>query len=308
MSATSNPIEDYNRDGILNNGGTGIDPVTQLPRGPVLNEARDRFDYNRDGDTNDVLTEGDADGNNRLSKGTGIAGNIFIDILNPDSDPKNRLTFAEIKQTPAKTLFNAGVATEAFADLRLKADVGDSSLPNINADLTLDWAIGFTTRDGVIGGGLPDIAIRDVKLDMGSFLTSVIQPTLESFKQYLGPVRPLIDFLASPVPGLNDLSKSLNGPELTFLTLGILSQSPTEASMAIARKANQVIGLMKEAFKLADLLDEMTKDGNGIVINFGTFFVTGKPRDEVGAPTTTTANNLERVLRTNPKAVLKFAC
>ncbi|MEQ1825946.1 MAG: LamG-like jellyroll fold domain-containing protein, partial [Pirellula sp.] len=295
-------MEDFNRDGILNNGSTGVHPGTGLTQGPVLNEAIDRFDYNRDGDTNDVLTEGDSDGNNRLSKGTGVAGNIFVDILNPDSDTKNRLTFAEIKQTPAKTLFNAGIATEAFADLRLRADVGESSLPNITADLTLDWAIGFTTRDGVIGGGVPDIAIRDVKLDMGSFLTSVIKPTLDSFTKYLGPIRPLIDFLASPVPGLNDLSKTLNGPELTFLTLGILSQSPSEQNIAIAKKANQVIGLMQEAFKLADLLDEMTKDGDGIVINFGTFYVTGKPRDEINAPTTTTAAPLERVLRTNPRA------
>ncbi len=73
---------------------------------------------------------------------------------------------AEIKATSAKNLFNAGITTEAYADLHLAADVGSSSLPSIDADLTLDWSIGLTTRDGRIGGGLPDIAIRDVKIDM----------------------------------------------------------------------------------------------------------------------------------------------
>ena len=300
LSAVSNAIEDYNRDGILNNGGTGVDPVTGLRQGPVLNEAVDRFDYNRDGDTNDVLSESDLDGNKRLSKGTGIAGNIFVDILNPDGDAKNRLTFAEIKQTPAKTLFNAGIATEAFADLRLKGDIGSSNLPNITADLTLDWAIGFTTKDGVIGGGLPDVAIRDVKLDMGSFLTTVIRPVLDSFNTYLGPIRPLIEFLGSPVPGLSDLSKLLDGPELTFVTLGMLGGARSEASMAAARKAQQVIGLMQEIFKLADAFDAMTKDGDGIVINFGTFFVTGKPLAQNNVATTVAG--LERILPTNPRA------
>ncbi len=196
MSATSNAIEDFNRDGILNNGGTGVDPVTGLTRGPTLNEAVDRFDYNRDGDTNDVLTEGDADGNKRLSKGTGIAGNIFIDILNPDNDAKNRLTFAEIKQTPAKTLFNAGIATEAFADLRLKADVGDSSLPNITADLTWIGRLASPHTRRSYRWRCTRYRYSRCEARHGSFLTSVIKPTLDSFTQYLGPVRPLIDFLS----------------------------------------------------------------------------------------------------------------
>ncbi len=306
VSATSNLIEDYNRDGILNDGGTGIDPgkpdspSTGLTRGPVLNEAIDGIDYNRDGDTNDVLSELDADKNGRLSKGTGLSGNLFVDINNPDNDAKNRLSFAEIKQNSPKTLFNAGITTEAYADLRLRADVSSSSLPNITADLTLDWALGLTTRDGLIGGGLPDIALRDVNLDMGSFLTTVVRPVFESLKTYLGPIRPLIDFLASPVPGLNDLSQLLSGPEITFVSLGMIGASANEKTRNAARKAQQVIGLMQEIFKFMDSFEEAVRDGDSIVINFGTYYVTGKPTALTGI--TTIVSGLERILPSNAKA------
>ncbi|MCC6508377.1 MAG: hypothetical protein IT423_04670, partial [Pirellulaceae bacterium] len=293
VSATSNAIEDFNRDGIINDGTSGPG------RGPRLNEAVDQFDYNRDGDTSDLLTEVDIDGNGRLSKGTGLSGNIFIDIANPDNDPRHRLTFSEIRQTPKKTLFNAGISTEAYADLRMNAEIG-AGLPKVTADLTLDWAIGLTTRDGLIGGGLPDIAIRDAKLDMGSFITTVIRPVFDGYKTYVGPLRPLIDFLASPVPGLNDLSELLDGPELTFLTLGIVGASRTEQSIAIARQAQKVVGLLQEAFKFIDSLDEATQDGSNIIINFGTFYVTGKPLPVTNVATTGTT--LERILPSNPRA------
>ncbi len=271
-----------------------------MQRGPRLNEAIDGFDYNRDGDTDDVLSEADLDGNLRLSKGTGLSGSIFIDIANPDNDAKNRLTFAELKQTAAKDLFNAGLVTEAYADLRLKADVSSSALPNITADLTLDWSLGLTARDGLIGGGLPDVAIRDVKLDMGSFLSEVIRPIFLEFKNYTAPIRPLVDFLLSPVPGLNDLSQLLGGPQITFITLGMLGGARSEATMAAARRAQQVLGLLQEIFVMADSLDEVIRDGQSIIINFGDFWVTGKPLAQTNVATDV-LNSTERRLPTNPR-------
>ena len=296
VSATSNEIEDYNRDGILNDGGSGV-TATGLRRGPTLNEALDRVDYNHDGDLNDVLTEVDSDGNGRLSKGTGLSGDVFIDIANPDSDAKNRLSFAELRTTPIKNLFNAGITTEAYADLHLKADVS-SSLPNISADLTLDWALGLTTRDGLVGGGLPDVAIRDVKLDLGSFLSTVIKPVFQSFKEYTAPIRPLVDFLSSPVPGLNDLSQLLGGPEITFVTMGMIGGSASPKTMAAAKKAQQVIGMLQEIFAFVDTFDAAIRDGDSIIINFGTFYVTGKPTDQLD---TSTGSVTEKVLSKNPK-------
>ncbi|MEQ1825436.1 MAG: LamG-like jellyroll fold domain-containing protein, partial [Pirellula sp.] len=293
ISATSNPIEDYNRDGILNNGGVGVN------EGPVLNEALDKFDYNRDGDQSDLLTESDVDANGRLSKGTGLVGNLFFDILDPVADPDNRLYFSDFAGESIGDLFNAGLTTEAFVDLHLSADVGSSSLPKIEADFTLDWAIGLTSQDGIVGGGFPEIAIHDVKLDLGSFLTTVIQPIFESYKKYVGPVRPLIELLASPVPGLNDLSQLVGGPELTFVTLGLLGGSQSAQTAELARNAKRIVGLLKEAFLFADELEQTLSSGDDIVINFGTFYLTGKP--QAVNNTATTGSGVERQLPSNPR-------
>ncbi len=61
----------------------------------------------------------------------------------------------------------------------------------------------------------------------------------------------------------------LGGPELTFVTLGMLGGARSEATMASVRKAQQVLGLIQEIFAIADSLDEAIRDGDAIVINFG---------------------------------------
>ena len=261
LSATSNPIEDYNRDGVL----------TTTP----LNEAVDGRDYNRDGDRNDILFESDLNGDGRLSRGTGLSGEIFIDIDNPDDSADNRLTFAELRSTSPKELFTAGIQTTAYADLGLAARTTVAGLPEITTDLTLEWGIGFNTNEGLVGGGLPAISLHDVTLDVGSFLNTVITPILESFDTYVGPIEPLIDFLAEPVPGLNDLSSFVGGPEITFLTLGILGATRTPQSIRLAQQAQKVVGLLQSAFDLADTIRDLSRDGDGIEINFGTFHLSG---------------------------------
>ncbi|WP_372894369.1 LEPR-XLL domain-containing protein, partial [Stieleria sp.] len=292
---------DLNRDGIINDG------LTAPGHGPVLDEAADDEDYNGDGDKTDVFVEvvGDINADGRFSKGTGLSGEIFIDIDNPDGDAKNRLTFRELVETPVKQLFNAGISTEAYADLYLRADTDAAGLPSISADLTLDWAIGFTSRDGRVGGGLPDVAIRDVTLDVGSFLSTAVVPVFEAFDKYVGPIEPLIDFLASPVPGLNDLSQSLSGPRITFLTLGILGTSTSAQSIARARKAEKVVGMLQEIFKLNKTINAAAADGNSIMINFGTFWVTGEPlevgKDVPVATTDVPGKPKEKILPSVPR-------
>src|SRR5262249_38235381 len=52
LTATANAVEDYNGDGIINDGGTGEDDKGRL-HGPKLDEVADDVDYNRDGDKTD---------------------------------------------------------------------------------------------------------------------------------------------------------------------------------------------------------------------------------------------------------------
>ncbi len=265
----------------------------------MLNEAADKFDYNRDGDQTDLLTESDLNSDGRLSKGTGLTGNLFLDLLDPIADPDNRLYFGDFAGLSIGDVINAGISTEAFVDLHLSADIGSSNLPRIDADLTIDWAIALTSQDGIVGGGFPEIAIHDAKLDLGSFLTTAVQPIFENFKKYAGPTRPLIELLASPVPGLNDLSQLVGGPEITFLTLGMLGGSQTAETLQKSKNAKRIVGLLKEAFDFADSLEELVASGENIKINFGTFYLTGKPQAITQG--STTGSGVERILANNPR-------
>ncbi|MCA9085958.1 MAG: hypothetical protein KDA81_17990, partial [Planctomycetaceae bacterium] len=227
----------------------------------------------------DLLTEVDINGDGRFSKGTGLSGDIFIDINNPDGDSKNRLTFAELTSTPVKELFNAGISTEAYVDLALSADTDFAGLPELTADLTVDWAIGLTVRDGLVGGGLPDVSIRDVTLDVGSMFETTLVPVIQKFNDNIGAIKPLVKFLASPVPGLNDLSELVSGPKITFLTLGILGTGVNESSIKAAKIANQVVGVLNEVFEFGDAIEAMSADADGVKINFGTYHLSGGGKD-----------------------------
>ena len=315
--AESNEIEDYNRDGILNNGLTGRDPVSGLMQGMELNEAADNRDYNLDGDKNDILFETTArriEGDQiigRFKKGTGLTGDIFIDINDPTPDVTQpgdkgfRLTLSDLfKKGSFSSLFNAGITTEAFVDIGLKADTDLAGLPSIGADLTLDWAIGLTVRDGLVGGGLPDVALLDASIDVGSLFSTGVGEVFKSFNQYLLPVKPVIDFLAMPVPGLDDLSQLVSGPDITFLTMGILSTGVSKDSLRASKIANQVLGIIQNIFEFAEAVDVITNEADGVMINFGSFYLTGEPvlqTESDPIPPSGPSNN-EFVLDNNPKA------
>ena len=220
---------------------------------------------------------------------TGLSADLFLDVVDPNNN--GQLTFAELKATKAKDLLVAGISGMAKADLLLQAATTVEGLPAVSGVLTMDWTLGYSTydADGADGSGKPvgftsnppQVAIEDVTLDVGSFLDSAIVPVFESFDEYLGPVRPLIEFLAEPVPGLSDLSEAVGGPQITFLTLGMLGASKSAKTIRLAQQAQKVVGLLNNAFAFSDSVRSSVAAGNGIDINFGTFSLSGDPNNPI---------------------------
>ncbi|MEL6107788.1 MAG: hypothetical protein AAFU85_17320, partial [Planctomycetota bacterium] len=233
---------------------------------------------------------------------TGLSADLFLDVVDPDNN--GQLTFAELRATKAKDLLVAGISGMAKADLLLQAATTVEGLPAVSGVLTMDWTLGYSTfdADGADGAGTPvgftsnppQVAIENVTMDVGSFLDSAIVPVFESFDEYLGPVRPLIEFLAEPVPGLSDLSEAVGGPQITFLTLGMLGASKSAKTIRLAQQAQKVVGLLNNAFAFSDSVRSSVAAGNGIEINFGSFSLSGDdpnspidltdPKTEVRAP------------------------
>src|SRR5262249_26374597 len=86
------------------------------------------------------------------------------------------------------------------------------------------------------------------------------------------------DFLATEIPGLSEISKLAGRGPVTFLSLANLAAGPDPQRLKAAQRANMVLGLVKSAIETVDAINSAHEDGDGITINFATFYLTGMPK------------------------------
>jgi hypothetical protein len=125
-------------------------------------------------------------------------GRFLVDVTDPNDD--GRLTFSEFS-SPAMdfdTMIDA--ALTAVADINLETQVsfgGSAVFPSLRADFNLDWRFQSADTGANAGnfGGVPQIAFRNVELDMGSFLSDFVGPILKKVQEVLEPILRIIDVL-----------------------------------------------------------------------------------------------------------------
>ncbi|MCQ2102269.1 MAG: hypothetical protein MJY98_03480, partial [Fibrobacter sp.] len=100
---------------------------------------------------------------------------------------------------------------------------GDApKFPNIEGNFEFVWD----------NGEIKALRFRDFKLDMGSFIGGVLGPIVSKIQKVVEPLKPLIDFLTTPFPVLDDL-----GIEITPLSLAKeFSKGKFDDSMVYAIK------------------------------------------------------------------------
>jgi len=228
-----------------------------------------------------------------------------LDELNDGEDVDgDRLTSEELKNATSdelRELFDP--LAEASATLGLNAVTSiqsDVAFPSINFDLAGEFG-SFTFEDGeAVGGFAPSLAFNNVQLDLGSFLSNFARPVLDSINGIIDPFRPIVDFLNSDTEILNDLRiadglDDNNDGEISVIELALglaeLAGSPPNA------KFQQTFDQITELINLADALNAPIADGDGIIIDVGSFelsaFDASDPdADPTQAATTQTDNTL----------------
>ncbi len=89
-----------------------------------------------------------------------------------------------------------------------------------------------------------DIEFSDTRLDLGTFYRDFIDPILTGIRDVIMPVKPIVDFLSDPIPGLSEFT------ELTFLDVATraanaMPNSPQrDEALRKLGKAKTTIGLM----------------------------------------------------------------
>ncbi len=197
--------------------------------------------------------------------GTTFKGDLFVDI--GPAETTGMLFFREFSKT---TVINAQIVAALNIDLMLSADLSTAVLPSVSAEFVFAYGYEklFTkatdyqlTHDGGThynNGVTTPISLLNVQVDLGSFLTGFLKPIIDDIDKVISPIRPILDFLNKPIPGLSDLI-----PGLTLLDIA-------DAAGVDTHSARAFITMIDDFDNLAQTIDSLPV-GQHIMLDFGDF-------------------------------------
>ena len=161
----------------------------------------------------------------------------------------------------------AEIAANFDLDLQLTAHIsgGGMSLPSITTEMLFAYQLDkvFVGTDNLAQTGvLMPFTFKDVTLDMGQFLSGFLEPILNTADQLLSPIKPLLDFITAPLPGISDiLHKSTSLLDIA----GLLGGSNKDIATIV-----KVVTIINEVEQLISSIKAMSSGGE-LLYDFGTF-------------------------------------
>ncbi|MEM1067337.1 MAG: dockerin type I domain-containing protein [Planctomycetota bacterium] len=134
-------------------------------------------------------------------QGSSFQADFEIDLSEPSGD--GLLTFTELitSANSADQIIGATLTGAADLDFALKVGTPFAALPELEADFVLDWD--FDGND--LTGSLQRVAIENIALDLGTFISGFAGDLLSRVQSVLEPIEPIVDILTEPLPVANDL-------------------------------------------------------------------------------------------------------
>ena len=182
------------------------------------------------------------------------------------------------------------IAADIDVDLNLVAAVnvgGSISLPSVSTELEFQYQIAKVLKGTYAGaetGVVIPVTFKDVTLDAGAFLSQFLLPILNTAWDVIGPIKPVLDFVTNPLPGISDIV----GHSVSLLDIAQLlgGSNPTIA---------KVINTVKVLDQVANLIQEIQQISSGgtLKIDFGTFTFGGVTAGPSAPPPTPGAINFD---------------
>ena len=158
----------------------------------------------------------------------------------------------------ADLTIKAGMSVGIARDLEGKVDGDAPRFPNIKGKFEFE-----ASADHEHNLGIKKLGFTDLEFDMGSFIGSVLGPIISKIQTVIKPLEPLIDFLMTPFPVLDDL-----GVEITPLDLAKqFSKGKFDDSMVKAIK------------DLITISNSISAVGNNLTIGLGDFILVKEKGD-----------------------------
>ncbi|MEX2187071.1 MAG: SdrD B-like domain-containing protein [Pirellulales bacterium] len=206
------------------------------------------------------------------TRGTGVGGMLTLDVATvgpDDADGYRRLYVSDIADRPFHELFTAKLDTMAEINLELAVEI-NANLPSIRTDLMVSFGVEVSTGSSGIDVDFdtPTLQFKDIRLDLGDFLSKHIGKVLKDVDEFIDPIKPAIKFLLTEVPGLSQLSQLAGRGPVTFLDLAFI-RNPEQGATA-----KRFIGVADQIISVIDTLAGFGP-GENVAINFGTITIDG---------------------------------
>jgi hypothetical protein len=247
-------------------------------------------------------------------------------------DDGARLTALELKQaiSTLSDIFKYEIGAKVNVGLTLKAGVGTTAAwPTVTADLAIEVPIPIKTNKTETESATTKIEFKNVRLDLGTFLTNFVKPYLDKVDKFLDPIRPIVDFLTADLqipsklgldglldrdgkPGINilEVAQALSGMGSDSLTD---NSTPTDPNAAATPKkkttAQKLTQGIKTAAQYATLLAKVTdtiqdlnnlvQNSDSLILNLGDW--------SLGDTKPTSSDNKDAISKPNPKEPVKAA-
>jgi Ca2+-binding RTX toxin-like protein len=220
---------------------------------------------------------------------TYLLASFAVDLQNKLDAQDDHLSFSELSKLKITPKIAAKAEVNFDMRLSLSSDMVDepSVFPNIRSDFVLEWSLGdfdviFKTPDNpsldftfnqanpyialsdvgdAIQDGLKLVEFQNVSLSLGSYISDFVGPILKKVQDVTEPLQPIVDFLTTPFPVLDDV-----GIELTFVDLAELYAQMNDVHIDL--------GYFDSVIEIIDFVNSIKMGGfDELWINFGNFTI-----------------------------------
>jgi Ca2+-binding RTX toxin-like protein len=197
------------------------------------------------------------------SQPTTLSGRFTVDLKDPSAD--QRLTVDDLRSGASiGQFFDARFQGAAKVNLDLEASFqGSRSFPRVRADLGVTWSFDSASTQSSFFGNKPVVTFDNVEFNAGDFFNGFFGPLVKDVKRILDPIKPAIDFLTSPVPGIS----TLLGRPVTMLDVAEALGAPNIQS---------VRGFIEQIRYLSDLANSIASVSDGAWIKVGNINIGGQ--------------------------------
>ncbi|AUC53034.1 hypothetical protein CDO87_07410 [Sagittula sp. P11] len=200
--------------------------------------------------------------------GSDLDLDFAVDLIDPNGDGMLRLS--ELSQD----FLNVLLTGDADISLSLAADFGTGALPSVSTVLDVDWQfVNATVTPGdqnISFGNLPTVVLRDVTLDLGTFLENVMLPIFDAIEPLIEPVGKALEVITADIPFLKYFPDWQETLDLTGDgTVNLLDLVRLAAPNFDLRPLEDFIELAEDVVKWAEYLSSVNLGEAGL--NFGDY-------------------------------------